>query len=417
VTATDPPPTATKNTNATGNSKPTAARLVQATANPVAATIPRTTTALTTPALSSASSSPTTSLSATNIAAKSTPRTATTTQGGAQLYALAPASTPTPRLISAVVTTIDSFLRNIVTAAKLGASHQHRFGQAGQTHRALRVLGQLFLDLTDGRVENTPPHTTVRVFGIGVGKRLPQLRVGVPVVRLPHGPHRTWRPLDSPLAWTILAWTRCTFFNEPNNAATPAAVNTSVTAVTPIGDCLAGGGSVCVKSVDISSPNTSGAVTVNIVAADRLGGPVTYRVLTPPAPATGTVTTNSTPGVFTYTPTTQARVSAASGGPTTDTFTIAVGPTANPNVFTPITITAGVAPATITLEVKADKTKTDSVVSKGTLKATTDPSGIPVAYRDHSTQIRQGRHRPHRQRDLHLDLHPQHRGRRKGKYR
>lgn len=64
--------------------------LVQATANPVAATTPHPTTALTTQALSSASSSPTTSLSATNIAAQNTALAATTTQGGAQLYALAP---------------------------------------------------------------------------------------------------------------------------------------------------------------------------------------------------------------------------------------------------------------------------------------------------------------------------------------
>ena len=90
MTAADPPPSTTKNTNATGNSKPTAAPLVQATANPVAATTPHPTTALTTQALSSASSSPTTSLSATNIAAQSTALAATTTQGGAQLYALAP---------------------------------------------------------------------------------------------------------------------------------------------------------------------------------------------------------------------------------------------------------------------------------------------------------------------------------------
>ena len=113
-------------------------------------------------------------------------------------------------------------------------------------------------------------------------------------------------PLDNPLAWTILAWTRRTFFNEPNDAATPAAVNATATAVTPIVQ----------EPVDISSPNASGAVTVNIVATDPLGRPLTYWVLTPPAPATGAVTTNATPGEFTYTPTTDARVSAATGGPT-----------------------------------------------------------------------------------------------------
>ena len=189
-------------------------------------------------------------------------------------------------------------------------------------------------------------------------------------------------PLDNPLAWTILAWTRRTFFNEPNDAATPAAVNATATAVTPIVQ----------EPVAISSPNASGAVTVKIVATDPLGRPLTYWVLTPPAPATGAVTTNATPGEFTYTPTTDARVSAATGGPTTDTFTIAVAPTANPNVFTTVTITAPVKPATGTLTLTAEANDPNclgtscgpdlirTVVYEGTLSTTTDPSGIPVAY-------------------------------------
>ena len=221
-------------------------------------------------------------------------------------------------------------------------------------------------------------------------------------------------PLDNPLAWTILAWTRRTFFNEPNTAATLAAANATAAAVTPtsrVRDQFSG----IVQFVSIDSPETSGAVTVRIVADDPLGRPLTYSVLQAPKPATGTVTTESTPGVFTYTPTTAARVSAATGGPNTDTFIIKITPTANPTeVLATVEITAPVATRNVHLGGHhTETTETDTVVSKGTVKLTTDLAGTSGGLpRDHQAQIRRRRHQPRHRR---MDLHPQHRGRRRGK--
>lgn len=315
VTVTDPPPSATTDTNPAGDSKPTAAPLIQVTAKPVTAPILQS-TARTTAALSPLSANPTTPLGATNVGSKNT--ALTTNQAGAQIAALAPAattSTPPPTLISTVVTTVDRLLRNIVTAA---------------------------MDLT----------------GSGA-------------------------PLDNPLAWAILAWTRRTFFNDANNTATLVAATSTATAVTDKD-----------FKVSFSSPNTSGAVTVTIIADDRFG-PVTYSVLNAPKPATGTVTTESTPGVFTYTPTTPARVSAATGGPNTDKFIIKIAPTSNPTeVLATVEITAPVQPAAFSLKVMPVNGMTDTVVSKGTAKLDTDLdlAGIPVAYRvDEKNQPKYGK--------------------------
>jgi VCBS repeat-containing protein len=218
VTAADPPPSTTNNANTTGNSKPTAAPLVQTTANPVAATNPWTTTARTTLALSSVSSSPTTSLSTTNVTAKSTALTATTNKVAA-LAPAATASTTAPTLISTVVTTIDGFLRGIVTAA---------------------------MGLT--------------------------------------GPGA---PLDNPLAWTILAWTRRTFFNQAPT-------------INP-------------KQL---TEDSEGVITGTLGALDADGDPLTYTITQKPIYGTVNLDAN---GNYTYTPDPEF---AYTGG--TDTFTVDV---------------------------------------------------------------------------------------------
>lgn len=119
-------------------------------------------------------------------------------------------------------------------------------------------------------------------------------------------------PVESPLAWTVLAVAR----RQSGRIETPAAASTA--------NAVANQPPVIAKTVP-SSPNpTTGVVTGTVKATDPNGDKLTYSATTS---AKGTVSI-TTAGVFTYTPTATARHLAAKVGATadatTDTVTVKV---------------------------------------------------------------------------------------------
>ncbi|WP_163745995.1 Ig-like domain-containing protein [Mycolicibacterium helvum] len=92
----------------------------------------------------------------------------------------------------------------------------------------------------------------------------------------------------------------------------------------------------------VGTPATdTGTVTGTANFTDPAGRTLTYSITSSPSLGTLSLTGN---GGFSYTPTTTARTNAASGGPTTDTFTVtatnATGASANETVSVPISPTA-----------------------------------------------------------------------------
>ena len=127
------------------------------------------------------------------------------------------------------------------------------------------------------------------------------------------------------------------------------------------------------------APTTSsaGVVTGTVSATDPAGLPLTYSVASQPSDGTVTVTSA---GAFTYTPTTLARVQAANGGATTDSFTA----TATNGVYSSPAGTIGVSisPLSDTPAAPASTgapTTSSAGVVTGTVSAT-DPAGLPLTY-------------------------------------
>jgi VCBS repeat-containing protein len=139
-------------------------------------------------------------------------------------------------------------------------------------------------------------------------------------------------PVQSPVSWVMLAAARREL-DAPKAVKAPAAAVSTGQPVAPAATTVAVPGAAAtnsapvISSVTLSAPNTTtGAVTGTVKASDPNGDKMTYKATVASA-AKGTVAI-TTAGVFTYTPTSTARHSAAKVGATTavttDTVTVTV---------------------------------------------------------------------------------------------
>jgi VCBS repeat-containing protein len=130
-------------------------------------------------------------------------------------------------------------------------------------------------------------------------------------------------------------------------------------------------------AINVSANTITGTVTGTISASDPGGSALTY---TATAPLSGTLTLNGSTGVFTYTPTTLARLTANLGVITTDAFTV----TADNGTYTSTAlITVPIEPAandipTVPVASGISLNSTTGVVT-GTLTSTS-PDGSAVTY-------------------------------------
>jgi YVTN family beta-propeller protein len=152
-------------------------------------------------------------------------------------------------------------------------------------------------------------------------------------------------PVESPLAWALLAWTRRQLgdFLSGGRLDTPTdPVQTSLAFSATEMAMAAVANSAPTANPTTGTPNqTTGAVTGTLNGTDADGNPLSYTVTT--QPTGGTVTLNSSTGAFTYTPSVAARLRA---GTTTsvdfDSFAVSVS---DGQATTPATVTVPVLPA------------------------------------------------------------------------
>jgi YVTN family beta-propeller protein len=152
-------------------------------------------------------------------------------------------------------------------------------------------------------------------------------------------------PVESPLAWALLAWTRRQLgdFLSGDRLDTPTdPVQTSLTFSATEMAMAAAVNTAPTANPTMGTPNqTTGAIAGTINGTDADGNPLSYTVTT--QPTGGTVALNSSTGAFTYTPSVAARLRA---GTTTsvdfDSFAVSVS---DGQAATRATVTVPVLPA------------------------------------------------------------------------
>jgi YVTN family beta-propeller protein/VCBS repeat-containing protein len=142
---------------------------------------------------------------------------------------------------------------------------------------------------------------------------------------------------------------------------------------------------VVIANTTVGTPDpATGAVTGLVNIKDWDGDPLTYSAVV--SPTKGSLSFNPSAGTYTYTPTQAARDAAATGGPTTDTFTIRATDTYNTYTTTAnVTVTIAPsqalppnqAPVASTPTISTRDMTTGAVTGSWTV---TDPDGNPLTY-------------------------------------